>query len=57
MEEGDGVVTIDDMDDPRVVRAELLSHAVIKVAEGEKEIRGFIRHDKDRFAQAIANIL
>ncbi len=57
MEEGDGVLTVDDMDDPRVVRCDLLSHAIVKVQEHEKHLRGFIRHDKDRFAQAIANIL
>jgi uncharacterized cofD-like protein len=57
MEEGDGVLAEDDMDDPRVIRADLLSRAIVKVKEEEKNIRGFIRHDKDRFAQTIASIL
>ncbi len=57
MEEGDGVLPEDDMDDRRVVRADILSRAVVKVDVAEKHIRGFIRHDKDTFAQAIAGIL
>lgn len=57
MEEGDGVLTADDMDDERVMRAEILSHAVIEVAQEDKHIRGFIRHDKDRFAKTIATLL
>lgn len=57
MEEGDGVLAVDDMDDSRVVRAELLSRSIVKVSDVEKSIRGFIRHDKDKFAQAIAKII
>ena len=58
MEEGDGVLTLDDMgDDARVLRAPLLSHAVIKVKEEDKGIRGFIRHDKDKFAQIISTLI
>jgi uncharacterized cofD-like protein len=57
MEEGDGALTEDDMNDPRIIRADLLSRAIVKVKEEEKSIRGFIRHDKDRFAQVISAIL
>lgn len=58
MEEGAGVLTLDDMgDDSRVLRAPLLSHAMIKVPKEDQKIRGFIRHDKDRFAHVIASIL
>lgn len=58
MEEGDGVLAEDDMNgDPRVVRAGLLSHAVVKKREADKHIRGFIRHDKDKFKDAIAKLI
>lgn len=57
MEEGDGVLTEDDMNDERVLRADMLSHVIVVQSEADKHIRGFIRHDKDKFAQAITSIL
>lgn len=57
MKEGDGVLTIDDMEDSRVVHAELLSTTLVKVSEEDKHIRGFIRHDKDRLALTISKII
>ncbi len=60
MEEGDGVLTEDDMgDDTRVIRARLLSHAIIKYDEADtiRSVRSFIRHDKDAIAEAIAKLL
>ncbi len=60
MEEGDGVLTVDDMgDDSRVVRVALLSHAIIKYNEADKiqHVRSFIRHDKDKFAKAIEKMI
>lgn len=60
MEEGDGVLTEDDMgDDARVIREDLLSHALIKYSEADKiqNTRSFIRHDKDKFREAILKLL
>jgi uncharacterized cofD-like protein len=58
MEEGDGVLVVDDMgDDARVMRAGLLSHVLIEVQEKDKHIRGFIRHDKDKLKDAIVQLL
>lgn len=57
LEEGDGVLAIDDMDDVRIVRTKLLSHLIVKHSEQDKYIRGFIRHDKDKIAQAIQKLL
>lgn len=60
MEEGDGVLTIDDMkDDPRVVRENLLSHTVIVHSSNDKvgNLRSFIRHDKDKLRAVFAKIL
>jgi hypothetical protein len=54
------VLTIDDMaDDSRVVREGLLSHAIIKYNEADviQHVRSFIRHDKDKFAKAIAKMI
>lgn len=60
MEEGDGVLTEDDMgDDIRVIREDLLSHAIIKYNEADtiQNLRSFIRHDKDKLAEAVAKII
>lgn len=60
LEEGDGVLTVDDMgDDPRVVRADLLSQAIIKYSAADtlQGTRSFIRHDKDKFREAISKLV
>ena len=60
MEEGDGVLVWDDMkNDVRVIRKSLLSHAIIQgnSADQGHRLRSFIRHDKDKLAEAIADIL
>jgi uncharacterized cofD-like protein len=60
MEEGDGVLTENDMkDDSRIVYEKLLSHAIIKYDEADtiRNIRSFIRHDKDAFREAIAKLI
>lgn len=59
MEEGDGVLTLDDMsDDSRVIRENLLSHAIVsyKKEDSIASTRSFIRHDKDKFAVAVGKI-
>ncbi len=60
MEEGDGVLTVDDMkDDVRVIREHLLYHEIIKYPKEDKisEVRSFIRHDRYKFKDVIAKIL
>ncbi len=60
MEEGDGVLTIDDMkDDVRVVRENLLSKNIVGVhaKDAVSHLRSFIRHDKDAFREAIMKLL
>lgn len=60
MEEGDGVLTIDDMEnDARVVRENLLSHTVVRrnPADTLSSVKGYIRHDKDSFAQAVVKMI
>ena len=60
MEEGDGVLTQNDMkDDSRVVYEKLLSHAIIKYDEADviRNVRSFIRHDKDAFREAVAKLI
>lgn len=60
MEEGDGVLPEDDLgSDPRVVRENLLSHAIIsgEKADAVQGVRSFIRHDKEKFKEAIQKIL
>lgn len=60
MEEGDDVLTEDDMgEDIRVIREGLLSYAIIKYNEADtiQNLRSFIRHDKDKLAEAIAKII
>lgn len=60
MEEGDGVLSEDDMgSDPRAVRAGLLSTALVAVDKTDsiQNLRSFIRHDKDKFKQAIEKLL
>lgn len=60
LEEGDGVLTEDDMgNDPRTVREKLLSHAIVVGDDSDilQQTRSFIRHDKDAFKDAIMKIL
>lgn len=55
LEEGDGVLVEDDYTKENVVRAPLLSHAVIQKVEGDAihSVRSFIRHDSTKIAEAI----
>jgi uncharacterized cofD-like protein len=60
MEEGDGVLTEDDMgNDARVIREKLLSHALVihHKTDSLGSVRSFIRHDKDALAKTISKIL
>lgn len=59
LKEGDGVMVLDDFNDERVSRASLLSHIVFEKQNGDviPSARGFIRHDSQKLAIAIQNIL
>lgn len=60
MEEGDGVLTIDDMkEDTRVIRENLLSKNIIgtHAKDAVSHLRSFIRHDKDAFRKAIEKLI
>jgi uncharacterized cofD-like protein len=55
LEEGDGVLVTQDMQDTRIIKKDLLSHEIISAnkADSISSLRGFIRHDSDKIAKAI----
>ncbi|HTE48890.1 MAG TPA: gluconeogenesis factor YvcK family protein [Candidatus Paceibacterota bacterium] len=59
LQEGDGVLVTDDLDDKRVIRASLLSRLFIKKSKEDElqNIRSFIRHDSKKLADCIAKII
>lgn len=59
LEEGDGVMVINDMKDERVKGYDLLSHEMIRPNGADKvsSMRSFIRHDSDKLAEAIISLL
>lgn len=59
LEEGKGVLVDDDLNDDRVIRVELLSDVLHKPQYDEKmkATRGFIRHDSEKLAECIKNII
>ena len=59
LEEGKGVFVEDDLNDPRVIRAKLLSTIIFKPQYDEqmKATRGFIRHDSKKLAECIEKII
>lgn len=59
LEEGDGVLISDDFKDSRVIRDALLSKVIHKpiTEDGSPNLRGFIRHDSDKLANCIKNII
>ncbi len=59
LEEGDGVLVLDDYTRENAVRVPLLSHAVIQKIEGDAihSVRSFIRHDSAKIAAAIQNLV
>lgn len=59
LKEGDGVLVVDDMKDKRVMREDLLSHAVIKKKKGDvlHGLRSFIRHDAKKVAHVIRKLI
>lgn len=59
IEEGDGVLVLDDYEGDNIIRAPLLSHAIVKKEAGDTlaATRSFIRHSSRRLAQAIMETL
>jgi len=59
LKEGDGVLIEDDFKDARVIRAPLLSHIVFDRASADviSSVKGFIRHDSEKLAKSIFNII
>src|ERR1035437_1630033 len=59
LEEGDGVLIEDDFKDDRVIRCSILSDVISKPisADLSPNTRGFIRHDSDKLAKSILNII
>ena len=59
LEEGSGVLVKDDLKDDRAVRVPLLSHSLIKYdkADVKSNIRSFIRHDPNKIASCISDII
>lgn len=59
LEEGDGVLVLDDYKEKNAMRAPLLSHAVIQKTEGDviHSLRSFIRHDSAKIAKAIQDLI
>lgn len=59
LQEGDGVMVVDDFNDDRVVREALLSHLFVLYdkADSLQNVRSFIRHDIERLAKCIEKII
>ncbi len=59
LQEGDGVLVLDDYEGKNAVRAPLLSHVLIKMQSGDTlhDMRSFIRHDSRQLAKAIMDIV
>ncbi len=59
LKEGEGVLVEDDFKDSRVIREPLLSHALIVYDKSDvvQDIRSFVRHDSEKFANCINGII
>jgi len=59
LESGDGVIVMDDFKDSRVERVALLSRTIPLPVAGDfsPNTRGFIRHDSEKLANCILNII
>jgi uncharacterized cofD-like protein len=59
LEEGAGVLVVDDFKDSRVIREALLSHVLPIPIKGDfsPNTRGFIRHDSEKLANCIKKIM
>ncbi|OGI95228.1 hypothetical protein A2917_01080 [Candidatus Nomurabacteria bacterium RIFCSPLOWO2_01_FULL_42_17] len=59
LQEGDGVLVTDDLKNEKVIREALLSNSFITYSKADvlQNIRSFIRHDSEKLAQSIINII
>lgn len=59
LQEGNGVLVLDDYEGTNVIRAPLLSHMIIQHEKSDtiSPLRSFIRHDSKKLADAIMNII
>ncbi len=59
IQEGDGVLVKDNMNDKRIMRIPLLSHTLITFNKADKikGMRSFIRHDSQKLAKSIEKII
>lgn len=59
LEEGDGVLVIDDLQEPRVIRKSLISHTIVMHNKTDKIAanRSFIRHNSEKLAKCIQKII
>ncbi|MEI6280971.1 MAG: gluconeogenesis factor YvcK family protein [bacterium] len=59
LQEGDGVMVEDNFKDDRVVRESLLSHSFIEYSKADdlQNVRSFIRHDSNKLADCMRNII
>lgn len=59
LEEGDGVLVLNDLEDSRIIEESLLSHLFIKYKKEDnlQDVRSFIRHDSGKLANCIKKII
>ena len=59
LQEGDGVMVLDNLDNTKVLRKPLLSRKIVKFnkADAIQNVRSFIRHDSQKIAEAIRGII
>ncbi len=57
IQEGDGVLVMDDLEDDRVIREVLISHLIPQTNSLDQIKRSFIRHDSSKIANCISNII
>ena len=59
LQEGDGVLVLDDLKDKRIIKVPLLSHSFITYSKADslQGVRSFIRHDSQKLAECINKII
>jgi len=59
LEEGEGVLVVDDFKDDRVIREPLLSKTIFDKKKEDiiPSVKGFIRHDSEKLAKSISKII
>lgn len=59
LQEGDGVLVEDDLNNERIIRESLLSHTFFNYSQTDdlQDVRSFIRHDSEKLAECIKKII